>query len=80
MPKRDGDNLVASTMLVIGNEALHAVEYDGVSELSPVIQLTLMKRRANGKARRRPSPAQPTLQPSGHRGCRTRWLSLFTAF
>lgn len=34
MPKRDGDNLVAS-MLVIGNEALHAVEYDGVSELSP---------------------------------------------
>lgn len=34
MPRRDGDNLVAS-MLVIGNEALHAVEYDGVSELSP---------------------------------------------
>lgn len=34
MPKRDGDNLIAS-MLVIGNEALHAVEYDGVSELSP---------------------------------------------
>lgn len=34
MPKRDGDNLVAS-MLVIGNEALHAVEYEGVSELSP---------------------------------------------
>lgn len=34
IPKRDGDNLVAS-MLVIGNEALHAVEYDGVSELSP---------------------------------------------
>lgn len=34
MPKRDGDNLVAS-MLVIGNEALHSVEYDGVSELSP---------------------------------------------
>lgn len=34
MPKRDGDNLVAS-MLVIGNEALHAVEYDGVCELSP---------------------------------------------
>jgi Uncharacterized protein conserved in bacteria len=34
MPKRDGDNLVAS-MLVIGNEALHAIEYDGVSELSP---------------------------------------------
>ncbi|ECV1080082.1 DUF2213 domain-containing protein [Salmonella enterica subsp. enterica serovar Cerro] len=34
MPKRDGDNLVAS-MLVIGNEALHAVEYGGVSELSP---------------------------------------------
>lgn len=34
MPKRDGDNLVAS-MLIIGNEALHAVEYDGVSELSP---------------------------------------------
>lgn len=34
MPKRDGDNLVAS-MLVIGNDALHAVEYDGVSELSP---------------------------------------------
>lgn len=33
-PKRDGDNLVAS-MLVIGNEALHAVEYEGVSELSP---------------------------------------------
>lgn len=34
IPKRDGDNLVAS-MLVIGNEALHAVEYEGVSELSP---------------------------------------------
>lgn len=34
MPKRDGDNLVAS-MLVIGNDALHAVEYEGVSELSP---------------------------------------------
>lgn len=34
IPKRDGDNLVAS-MLVIGNEALHAVEYDGVCELSP---------------------------------------------
>lgn len=34
MPRRDGDNLVAS-MLVIGNEALHAVEYGGVSELSP---------------------------------------------
>lgn len=34
MPKRDGDNLVAS-MVVIGKEALHAVEYDGVSELSP---------------------------------------------
>ena len=34
MPRRDGDNLIAS-MLVIGNEALHAVEYDGVSELSP---------------------------------------------
>lgn len=34
MPSRDGDNLVAS-MLVIGNEALHAVEYEGVSELSP---------------------------------------------
>lgn len=34
MPKRDGDNLVAS-MLVIGNEALHAVEYGGVTELSP---------------------------------------------
>lgn len=34
IPKRDGDNLIAS-MLVIGNEALHAVEYDGVSELSP---------------------------------------------
>lgn len=34
IPRRDGDNLIAS-MLVIGNEALHAVEYDGVSELSP---------------------------------------------
>lgn len=34
MPRRDGDNLVAS-MLVIGNEALHAVEYGGVCELSP---------------------------------------------
>lgn len=33
-PRRDGDNLDVS-MSVIGNEALHAVEYDGVSELSP---------------------------------------------
>lgn len=34
MPRREDDNLGVS-LSVIGNKALHAVEYDGVSELSP---------------------------------------------
>lgn len=34
MPRREADNLGVS-LSVIGNKALHAVEYDGVSELSP---------------------------------------------